>query len=101
MTKKRDSRGTLRDYKREYERWGASEEAKKDRAARNTARRRALRSGRVHKGDNKDVDHVRGLADGGDNSSSNTRVLDRSKNRGRRQASRKRGSRRNKESWGK
>lgn len=101
MTKKRDSRGTLRDYGREYQKYQSSEEAKKDRAARNTARRRALRSGRVHKGDNKDVDHVRGLADGGDNSSSNIRVLDRSKNRGRRQASRKRGSRRNKESWGK
>lgn len=92
---------TKAGYAHDYEKWGGTEEAKKDRAKRNTARRRALRSGRVHVGDNKDVDHIKGLSDGGGNSPRNTRVLDRSANRGRKQASRKRGSRRKRSEWGK
>ena len=41
MTVKRDSRGRLRDYKREYNRDQSSTKAKKNRAARNAARRQA------------------------------------------------------------
>lgn len=41
----------------ELKRFQSSRKAKKDRAARNKARREALREGRVHRGDNKEVDH--------------------------------------------
>lgn len=100
MTVKRDSRGTLRDYGREYRKYQSSRKAKKDRAARNRARRYAAKKGLVHKGDGKDVDHIKGLSEGGSTSMSNTRVISASKNRGRRQASRRRGSKRNRRRWG-
>ena len=100
MTLKRDARGTLRDYKREYEKFQSSEKSKKDRASRNKARRSALRSGRVHKGDGKEIDHIRGLTSGGSNAKSNIRVVSRKFNRSRKQNSRRRGSRRDKSSWG-
>lgn len=100
MTIKRDARGTLRDYVREYRRFQSSKKAKRDRAARNTARRRAEREGRVHKGDNLEVDHIQGLSSGGSNSRDNIRVVSRKFNRSRKQNSRRRGSRRDKSSWG-
>lgn len=74
------------------EEWDSTAKYKKKRAARNTARRRAIRAGRVHKGDGKDIDHIKGVEAG--NSPSNLRVMSSHANRGRRQASRKRGSRR-------
>lgn len=91
---------TKAGLRREYDKYQSSEDAKKDRAKRNSARRSAMKSGRVHKGDNKDIDHVKGLSEGGSNSPSNLRVTSRRINRGRRQASRKRGSRRNTRDWG-
>lgn len=100
MTLKRDARGTLRDYKREYSRFQSSKKAKRDRAARNTARRRAEREGRVHKGDGKEIDHIQGLSSGGSNSRDNIRVVSRKFNRSRKQNSRRRGSRRSRSSWG-
>lgn len=84
----------------EYRKFQSSRKAKKDRAARNTARRRAIRAGKVHKGDGKEIDHIRGLASGGSKSEKNTRVVSRSFNRSRKQNSRRRGSRRDKSSWG-
>jgi hypothetical protein len=98
MTEKRDARGTLRDYEREYRRFQSSKKAKKDRAARNKARREALREGRVHRGDNKEVDHRD--SNPSHNSSSNLRVVSRKFNRSRKENSRRRGSRRNRSSWG-
>jgi hypothetical protein len=98
MTIKRDARGTLRDYKREYQKFGASEKAKKDRAARNSARRSALKAGRVHKGDGKEIDHKN--SNPRDNSPSNLRVVSRHTNRAKKENSRRRGSRRNRSSWG-
>ena len=98
MTEKRDARGTLRDYEREYKRFQSSKKAKKDRAARNKARREALREGRVHRGDNKEIHHVD--SNPRNNSSSNLRVVSRRFNRSRKENSRRRGSRRNKSSWG-
>ena len=92
MALKRDSRGTLRDYKREYRLWGASESAKKDRASRNKVRRAALRSGRVSKGDNTSLDHIN--SNPRDSRASNIRVLSRSANAGRREDSRLKGSKR-------
>ena len=100
MTLKRDARGTLRDYAREYTRFQSSKKAKRDRASRNKARRQAEREGRVHKGDGKEIDHIKGLASGGSNTKSNTRVVSRKFNRSRKQNSRRRGSRRNKSTWG-
>lgn len=44
------------DYKWDLE-YGASSEQKHRRALRNKARREALREGKVHKGDTKDVHH--------------------------------------------
>lgn len=85
---------------REYERFQSSKKAKRDRAARNRARREALREGRVHKGDNKEVDHIKGLGEGGSTKRSNTRIVSRTFNRSRKQNSRRRGSRRIKSSWG-
>lgn len=84
----------------EYSRYQSSKKAKKDRAARNKARRQALREGRVHRGDDKEIDHIRGLASGGGNTKSNIRVVSRKFNRSRKQNSRRRGSRRAKSSWG-
>lgn len=84
----------------EYSRYQSSKKAKRDRASRNRARREAEREGRVHKGDGKEIDHVRGLASGGSNAKSNTRVVSRKFNRSRKQNSRRRGSRRDRSSWG-
>lgn len=98
MTLKRDARGTLRDYAREYRKFSSSRKAKKDRAARNKARRQALREGRVHKGDNMEVHHVD--SNPRNSAKSNLRVVSRTFNRSRRENSRRRGSRRIKSSWG-
>lgn len=64
--------------KREYH---AQPEQKKNRAARNKARRKAIRDGRVKKGDGKDIDHIVPLSNGGSHSESNTRVRSKSANR--------------------
>ena len=98
MTLKRDARGTLRDYEREYKRFQSSKKAKKDRAARNNARRKALAEGMVHRGDDKEVDHKDSNPQ--HNSGSNLRVVSRKFNRSRKENSRRRGSRRNRSSWG-
>lgn len=89
---------TAEGYRHQYEKWGGTEEAKKDRASQNAARRYAIRRGLAHKGDGKDVDHIRGVKAG--NSPSNLRVISRSENRGRPQKSRKKRSARNKRNWG-
>lgn len=85
----------------EYSRYQSSKKAKRDRAARNRARREAIREGRVKKGDRShEVDHIKGLGEGGSTKKSNTRVVSRTFNRSRKQNSRRRGSRRIKSSWG-
>jgi hypothetical protein len=71
---------TSRDYREEYASYHGTESQKKRRAARNKARRRLERSGRVSKGDGKDVDHKDGNPL--NNSSANIRVISQSKNRG-------------------
>ena len=68
-----------RDYKKEYARDHASKKAKVERASRNKARRTLTKSGRVQKGDGKDVDHKDGNPR--NNSKKNLRVLSKSKNR--------------------
>lgn len=92
-------RPTKEGYREAYRKFHSSAKAKAERASRNAARRAAIRSGRVQKGDGKDIHH----ADGNprNNSSSNLRVTTAHENRGKREHSRKRGSRRNKSTWGK
>ena len=71
-----------RDYKCEYQKYGgASKKGKKDRAARNQARKVAKREGRVKKGDGKEIDHKNPLSKGGSHAKSNQRVVSRSTNR--------------------
>lgn len=94
-------RPTAEGYREAYRKFQSSAKAKSERAARNKARRSALRKGLVHKGDNLEVDHKKGLGDGGSKSLSNTRVVTRDYNRSRHQGSRRRGSRRNRSTWGK
>ena len=91
---------TAKGVEHELKRFQSSKKAKRDRAARNRARREALREGRVHKGDSKEIDHIKGLGEGGSTRKSNTRVVSRTFNRSRKQNSRRRGSRRIKSSWG-
>lgn len=89
---------TAEGYTHDYSRFQSSKKAKKDRASRNKARRQAEKAGRVHKGDGKDIDHKD--SNPRNNSRSNLRVVSRSTNRGKKENSRRRGSRRNKSSWG-
>lgn len=92
MTKRRDARGTLRDYKEEYRKYQSSAKQKAERASRNSARRSALRKGLVHKGDNLEIDHKDSNAL--HNSPSNLRVVSRYINRSKREDSRLKGSKR-------
>ena len=61
--------------------YNSKPQQKKNRAARNKARREAVKSGKVKKGDGKDVGHKKGLAQGGSNAKSNRRVEKASSNR--------------------
>ena len=70
-----------RDYRAEYDRYQGTEEQKKNRAARNAARRDAEKKGLVRKGDGKDIDHKRPLSQGGTNHKSNLRAVPASQNR--------------------
>jgi hypothetical protein len=70
---------TERDYKEEYK-YHKTGAQKKRRAGRNKARRDALASGKVQKGDKKDVHHKDGNPK--NNKSSNVAVVSRKKNRG-------------------
>lgn len=71
----------VRDYKDEYQKYQGTATQKKNRAERNTARRRAEKAGRVHKGDGKDVNHIKPLSKGGSNKSSNTNIQSEHDNR--------------------
>lgn len=69
-----------RNYRKEYDNYQGTAKQKKNRAARNTARRRAIKAGSAAKGDGKDVHHIKPLAKGGSRKGA-TRVVDKSKNR--------------------
>ena len=62
--------------------YDATPEVRKRRAARNAARARLMKEGKVSKGDGKDVAHKRALSKGGSNARSNLKVQSASKNRG-------------------
>jgi len=75
-----------RKYKKEYKKFQSSEEQKKKRAERNKNRDEAEKSGRVKKGDGKDVHHE----------GKKTTVMPASENRGKKEKSRVKGSKRKK-----
>jgi len=71
-------------YKRDYTQERKTDTARgglHKRVLRNAARAEMVKAGKAHKGDGKDVDHKKALDQGGSNSISNLRVVDRSKNR--------------------
>jgi hypothetical protein len=70
----------VRNYRREYDTYQGSEQQKKNRAARNAARAKMMKAGKVHKGDGKDVAHVKALDKGG-SSKDGLRVESKSTNR--------------------
>jgi hypothetical protein len=62
--------------KRDYDKQKDNDDKNaKNRAKRNTARRLAVREGKVSKGDGKHIDHKKNLSSGGSNDTSNTRVV--------------------------
>lgn len=69
-----------RNYRKEYDEYHGTPAQKKRRADRNRARRKAQRDGRVHKGDNMEVDHL-GSHRRGRLKNVPTRVVTRHKNR--------------------
>ena len=83
---------TAAGVRHEHSRFQSSKEAKADNATRKRARYKLEKEGKVHKFDDKDVHHVRGI--GGGNGSKNLRAVDRSSNRGYKEKSRLPGSKR-------
>lgn len=83
MTVKRDGRNRLRNYSMEYARDHSSTKAKKDRAARNTARRQAIKKYGKEALRGKDVDHVTELKFAKDPKRVKTRITSTHINRGR------------------
>jgi len=56
-----------RDYRKEYDTYQGTEQQKKNRAARNAARAKLMKAGKVKKGDGKDVAHRVAFDKGGSN----------------------------------
>jgi hypothetical protein len=54
-----------RDYRSEYDKYQGKPEQIKNRAQRNAARAKLAKAGKVHKGDGKDVAHVKAIDKGG------------------------------------
>ena len=69
-----------RNYKAEYEKYHADPMQKKNRAARNAARAKLMKAGKVKKGDGKDVAHVKAFDKGGNNDTG-LKVESKSRNR--------------------
>ena len=69
----------MRNYRKEYDTYHAKPEQKKNRAARNKARTLLSSTGRVRKGDGKDIDHRDGNPR--NNSKSNLSVISKRRNR--------------------
>ncbi len=70
-----------RDYRRDYDKYQGRSSIIKRRVLRNKARAEMAKRGLVHKGDGKDVDHIKPLDKGGSNRRTNCRVLSASANR--------------------
>jgi hypothetical protein len=63
----------------EYQKYHSSTKMKQERALRNKNRREAIRSGRVHKGDGKEIDHKDGNPR--NNGKKNLSIISRAANR--------------------
>lgn len=74
-----------RNYSSEYKRYQSKASQKRNRAGRNTARRKMTAAGKVRKGDGKDVAHRNGNPN--DNRRSNLKVVSAAKNRSFRRTS--------------
>lgn len=83
MTIKKDARGRVRDYKKEYERDQSSDKAKADRAARNTARRQAIKKYGKSALVGKDVSHNSLLKNASNPSKVGWKIESSHKNRGK------------------
>lgn len=70
-----------RDYKRENALYNSKPEQIKARSERTTLRRQANAAGITHKGDGKDLDHIKPLSKGGANTLANARATTKSANR--------------------
>jgi 5-methylcytosine-specific restriction endonuclease McrA len=73
---------TKEQLKKHYKEYQGTPEQIKKRSQRVMARRAAEKAGLVHKGDGKDVDHIKPIDKGGSNARSNLRVVSKAKNRG-------------------
>ena len=71
--------GKPRNYKHEYRKFHSSPKARAERSARNKARRKMTKLGKVRKGDGRDVHHANRRPT--DNRASNLRTMSRSTNR--------------------
>jgi hypothetical protein len=69
-----------RDYRAEYDKYQGTAEQKKNRAARNAARAKMAKAGKVKKGDGMDVAHKKAFDKGGSNGDG-LRVESAAKNR--------------------
>jgi hypothetical protein len=71
-----------RNYAQEYARYQSSPDQIKKRSERNQARAELAKAGVVHKGDGKDVDHIKPLVKGGNPlARGNLRAIPASQNR--------------------
>jgi len=70
-----------RDYKRENLLYNSKPEQKKNRAARNKARAMMTKAGKAHKGDGKDVGHIKAMGKGGLSQMYNLQMQSKSANR--------------------
>jgi hypothetical protein len=69
-----------RNYKKEAQ-YEDTPEQVRNRVARNAARRKLMKAGKVSKGDGKDVDHKKALSKGGATTRSNLQVKSATANR--------------------
>jgi len=70
-----------RDYKKEYANYQGKPDQIKKRAERVKARRMMEKTGAAHKGDGKDVDHIKPMRSGGTSTKGNLRMRSKSANR--------------------
>lgn len=83
MPKKGQFKANAKPESKRKRAYNARPEQKKNRAARVKARREAIKDGKARKGDGKDVGHIKGLGEGGNNAKSNRRMESASANRRR------------------